>query len=61
MDFVSGARMMGGGFGGCTINLIQKGNEDKFQKVISEEYKLLIGISPDIYFVKISEGVSSIR
>jgi galactokinase len=58
LSFVYGSRMMGGGFGGCTINLIEKGNEQEFQTVISEKYKLKTDITPDIYFVEISEGVS---
>jgi len=60
LDFVLGARMMGGGFGGCTINLIQKNKKDEFQKMIIEEYQLKTGITPIIYFVKISNGISKL-
>ena len=55
-----GSRMMGGGFGGCTINLVQKNKEVEFQKIISKEYQLKTGITPIIYFVKISDGVARI-
>lgn len=57
LDYVLGSRMMGGGFGGCTINLIKSGYEDVFKKDISSEYKKKTGIVPDIYFVKLSDGV----
>jgi len=52
-----GARMMGGGFGGCTINLI-KGNLD--EDVISDitlKYKHVFGISPDIIPVQLEDGI----
>ncbi|MBC7525672.1 MAG: galactokinase [Flavobacterium sp.] len=55
---VLGARMMGGGFGGCSINLIEKGNEDQLIKKISEEYKLKFGIELKSYKIKISKGTT---
>ena len=61
LDYVLGARMMGGGFGGCTINLINSGSETKFKKKISNEYLSKTGIEPSVYFVKLSDGVSIIN
>lgn len=58
---VLGARMMGGGFGGCTINLLESGPHTDFAKKISDSYYSVTGIVPDIYECKISEGVSEIR
>lgn len=46
---VLGARMTGAGFGGCTVNLIEKNYIDAFKKNIKNEYKKITGINPDIY------------
>ncbi len=57
---VLGSRMMGGGFGGCTINLVKEnGIEDVVEKV-SSEYKVRFGVEPDIYIGKIEDGTSRI-
>lgn len=37
-DFVAGSRMMGGGFGGCTVHLIREGSAADFQKKITKSY-----------------------
>ena len=58
---VLGSRMMGGGFGGCTINLIRK---DAIEKIISQtnkEYQLKFGISISTYAVNITEGTRIIE
>lgn len=60
MDYVIGSRMMGGGFGGCTINLIQNNKVLEFEQLITKKYQLKTGITPNIYLVKISDGVSSV-
>lgn len=54
---VIGARMMGGGFGGCTINLVEERKVDVFVQLISTEYKSRTGIDPEIYITKIGRGV----
>ena len=61
MDYVLGSRMMGGGFGGCTINLITVGFENIFKKYITSIYSKKTGIIPEIYFVKLSDGVRIIN
>ena len=53
---VLGARMTGAGFGGCTVNLIEKNYIDAFKKNINNEYKKITGISPDIYVTLPAEG-----
>jgi galactokinase len=58
---VLGARMMGGGFGGCTINLIKKGGAENFIKAVEKEYPEKTGITPVIYRVKISGGAGKIN
>lgn len=55
---VLGSRMMGGGFGGCSINLIEKGSEKEIIKTVSEKYKEAFGIDLQSYKVKISKGTS---
>ena len=53
---VLGARMTGAGFGGCTVNLIEKNYVDAFKKNIKYEYKKITGINPDIYITRPAEG-----
>nr|MBP6557798.1 galactokinase [Flavobacterium sp.] len=57
-EAVIGSRMMGGGFGGCTINLIKKGHEERIKKSLSALYLDTFGIELKIYDVKISNGTS---
>ena len=57
-DAVIGSRLMGGGFGGCTINLIKKGQEDAVKEKFSALYSTAFGIALKSYDVKISEGTS---
>lgn len=57
---VAGARMMGGGFGGCTINIVQKNNTIKFKRNITKEYKKKFGNDCSIYEVKLSDGTKVI-
>jgi galactokinase len=58
---ISGARMMGGGFGGCTINLVKKGKAEKFISLVNEEYKKTIGSTIQIYRVKTSDGAGKLN
>ncbi len=53
---VLGARMMGGGFGGCTLNLVYKKGSQKFINAAKRAYKQKFGVACDDYRVKISEG-----
>jgi len=52
---ILGARMMGGGFGGCTINLIKKDSKKVLEKIIGS-YQSKFNIQPSVYYVKISDG-----
>lgn len=56
VEGVLGARMMGGGFGGCTINLVKKAAIDHFEKTIRENYKTPEGEFPEIIKVTIDDG-----
>lgn len=53
---VLGSRMMGGGFGGCTINLVKKSGMEQFEKTILKNYKTPEGESPEIIKVTIDDG-----
>lgn len=59
-DFVVGARQMGGGFGGCTINLVKNGATDLFSRKVREKYVATFGKEPDFYSIKLSDGVGVI-
>ncbi len=54
---VLGARMMGGGFGGCTINLMKQSALSKLEDEIQLAYKKRFGIDLEVYKVAISEGI----
>ncbi|WP_324719299.1 galactokinase [Salinimicrobium sp. HB62] len=53
---VKGARMMGGGFGGCTINLIEEDHVEEFIKVASEAYREQFNITPEAIVVSPEQG-----
>jgi len=55
---VLGSRMMGGGFGGCSINLVEKGSEKELIESISKDYLKAFGIELMPYKIKISKGTS---
>jgi galactokinase len=57
---IVGSRMMGGGFGGCTINLVRKGQEEMFRSKVSQKYFATFKKEPDFYSVKLSDGVHAI-
>lgn len=54
---VLGARMMGGGFGGCTINLVKKEYFNDFQTFMKISYQKEYNIDLPIYTVKLTDGV----
>src|SRR6185369_10251799 len=54
---VAGARMTGGGFGGCTVNLVRSDTVESFSRFITDEYQARTGIEPNIYAVETDEGV----
>ena len=53
---VTGSRVMGGGFGGCTINLVKEELYDKFISDAKAKYSAKYGKEPKVYDVVISDG-----
>jgi galactokinase len=49
LEGVYGARMTGGGFGGCTVNLVDVANVDAFRTAIAQTYFRETGMHPDLY------------
>jgi galactokinase len=56
LDGVLGARMTGGGFGGCTVNLVRDGAVAEFERRIATEYQSATGIAPQIYVCDAADG-----
>ena len=59
--YIAGARMMGGGFGGCTINLIQKDKVEEFISMAAEAYMKKYRIQLEAIPVLPAEGTHLIR
>jgi galactokinase len=57
---VYGARMTGGGFGGCTINLVENDAVDEFQSQVACEYKTTTGLAPQIFVSGAAGGASEL-
>ena len=57
---VYGARMTGGGFGGCTIALVQAGCVEAFKRTIQEGYERSAGCKPEIYLCSAADGVGQV-
>lgn len=57
---VTGSRIMGGGFGGCTINLVPNDLHDRFIASAVERFRNKYGHEPKVYDVVISDGARKI-
>ena len=58
---VFGARMTGGGFGGCTINLVKAVDSDEFRRRVGQEYEAATGLIPNIYVCEASQGAEKVE
>lgn len=58
---VTGSRIMGGGFGGCTINLVKEELYDHFVATVRTQFSSRYGIEPEIIDVVISEGAHRVK
>jgi galactokinase len=56
---IRGARMTGGGFGGCTINLVDAAETAEFERQIANGYFSATGIHPEIYVCEASGGAET--
>jgi galactokinase len=57
---VYGARMTGGGFGGCAVALVRSENVDQFKQEIAAGYARAMQIQPEIYISTAADGASRI-
>jgi len=57
-DGCIGARMIGGGFGGCVLALVQNEVAESFKKKVGSEYKKIIGYETTFYDTDISDGIT---
>ncbi len=58
---ILGARMMGGGFGGCTINLVKDQDLPALEKEIKEKYKQQFNRDLGVYYAKIADGTGILQ
>jgi len=59
-DFVLGSRMMGGGFGGCTINIIEQQRVEEFVESVAKKYKKQFGVALTPIVVSTGNGAQAI-
>ena len=57
---MTGSRIMGGGFGGCTINLVKKELLNDFVEIAKKRFNEKYGHEPKIYNVIISDGARKV-
>jgi galactokinase len=58
---VAGARMTGGGFGGCTVNLVRSDAVEGFRSAVVSAYQERFGITPEIYACQTADGARELR
>ena len=57
---VVGARMTGGGFGGCTVNLVEAHQAESIQVQLTRQYEARTGIRPEVYVLNATDGVTEV-
>jgi galactokinase len=60
VEGVYGARMTGGGFGGCTVNLVRTENVEEFQARVPEGYEQVTKLKPEIYICTAANGAEEV-
>ena len=55
-----GGRMTGGGFGGCTVNLVREENAEGFAAQVAESYRKATGLDPQIYLCSAEDGAREV-
>jgi galactokinase len=56
-----GARLTGAGFGGCTVNLVEKSFVEEFADKLAKRYNIITKLIPQIYICRASDGARLIR
>ena len=56
-----GARLTGGGFGGCAVALVPAFNAESFASHLSAAYEREVSLKPDVYVVRSADGASRVR
>jgi len=56
---IYGARMTGGGFGGCTVNVVDAQHADEFQRQVADAYQQATGLTPEIYISAAADGAGA--
>jgi galactokinase len=57
---IYGARMTGGGFGGCTINLVEASRTENFRAQMAAAYQQATGLKPQIYISSAADGAAQV-
>ena len=60
-ESVVGSRMTGGGFGGCTVSIVENDSVEKFINSIGSEYEKICGRKADFYVIETSDGAGRIN
>jgi galactokinase len=61
VEGVYGARMTGGGFGGCTVNLVAVEHTEEFRARVADGYERAMKLKPEIYVCNASNGAEEVR
>jgi galactokinase len=61
IDGVLGARMTGGGFGGCTVNMVAASAVDEFTRAIKAGYIEAMGRDPEVYVCTAADGAERVQ
>jgi galactokinase len=56
VEGVAGARMTGGGFGGCTVNIVSRDSLESFKEVVTSAYRKATGRNVSIYVAEAGDG-----
>ena len=60
IEGVYGARMTGGGFGGCTVNLVAQEHVEEFRQFVADGYEQVTKLTPQIYVSRASDGAGEV-